>query len=167
MANDKKAIRLLILDDSQNNAERLVSLLRNAGHATRAHRITSTEDLQECLQQNWDLCLAQPKTSFMSAEDAAALIKRQSRDVPLILLKPGIDIDMRTKTLVSRYPSAKIFVEWVMGGASKITRAALAQVAADERGDFIEAVVARLAPYRDGDSLALPMESTLLRAARG
>ena len=52
MANDKKAIRLLILDDSQNNAERLVSLLRNAGHATRAHRITSAEDLQECLQQN-------------------------------------------------------------------------------------------------------------------
>ena len=78
-----------------------------------------------------------------------------------------VDIDMRTKTLVSRYPSAKIFVEWVMGGASKITRAALAQVAADERGDFIEAVVARLAPYRDSDSLALPMESTLLRAARG
>ncbi|WVM89497.1 hypothetical protein UMZ34_02500 [Halopseudomonas pachastrellae] len=29
----------------------------------------------------------------MTAEDAAALIKRQSRDVPLILLKPGIDID--------------------------------------------------------------------------
>jgi len=78
-----------------------------------------------------------------------------------------VDIDMRTKTLVSRYPSARIFVEWVMGGASKITRAALAQVAADERGDFIEAVVARLAPYRDDDSLALPMESTLLRAARG
>ena len=99
MANDKKAIRLLILDDSQNNAERLVSLLRNAGHATRAHRITSAEDLQECLQQNWDLCLAQPETSFMTAEDAAALIKRQSRDVPLILLKPGIDIDMRTSAL--------------------------------------------------------------------
>ncbi len=35
----------------------------------------------------------------MTAEDAAALIKRQSRDVPLILLKPGIDIDMRTSAL--------------------------------------------------------------------
>jgi len=78
-----------------------------------------------------------------------------------------VDIDMRTKTLVSRYPSARTFVEWVMAGASKITRDALAQVAADERGAFIEAVVARLEPYQDGDTLAMPMESTLLRAERG
>ena len=78
-----------------------------------------------------------------------------------------VHIDMRTKTLVSRYPSARIFVEWVMAGASKITRAALDRVAADERGAFIEAVVARLAPYRDGDSLAMPMAATLLLAARG
>jgi hypothetical protein len=67
MGTDSSAIRLLILEDSQNDAEYLVSLLRNAGHATRAHRITSVEDLQECLQQTWDLCLAVPETSFMSA----------------------------------------------------------------------------------------------------
>ena len=78
-----------------------------------------------------------------------------------------VDIDMRSRTLVSRYPSARIFVEWVMAGASKITRAALARVAADERGAFIEAAAARLAPYRDGDALAMPMECTLLRAERG
>ena len=101
MANEKQAIRLLILDDSQNNAERLVSLLRNAGHATRAHRITSVEDLQECLQQNWDICLAQPETSFMTAEDAALLIKRQSRDIPFILLKPQADMQMRVEALRS------------------------------------------------------------------
>ncbi len=33
MAIAKKTIRLLILEDSQNEAERLVSLFRNAGHA--------------------------------------------------------------------------------------------------------------------------------------
>ena len=35
MAIEKKTIRLLILEDSQNEAERLVSLFRKAGHATR------------------------------------------------------------------------------------------------------------------------------------
>lgn len=35
MALQKKTIRLLILEDSQNEAERLVSLFRNAGQATR------------------------------------------------------------------------------------------------------------------------------------
>lgn len=101
MANDNQAIKLLILDDSQNNAERMVSLLRNAGHATRAHRVTSIEDLQECLQQNWDICLAQTETSYMTAEDAITLIKRQSRDIPFILLKPEIDLEMRTEALRS------------------------------------------------------------------
>ncbi|PKM31902.1 MAG: ferrous iron transporter C [Gammaproteobacteria bacterium HGW-Gammaproteobacteria-11] len=89
MGNETNAIRLLILDDSQNNAEHLVSLLRNAGHATRAHRITSTEDLQESLQHTWDLCLGRPETSFMSAEDACSMIARQSRDIPFILVCPG------------------------------------------------------------------------------
>ena len=41
MAIEKKTIRLLILEDSQNEAERLVSLFRNSGRATRVHRITS------------------------------------------------------------------------------------------------------------------------------
>ena len=44
MAIEKKTIRLLILEDSQNEAERLVSLFRNAGNATRVHRLISSED---------------------------------------------------------------------------------------------------------------------------
>ncbi len=99
MGKEKQAIKLLILDDSQNNAERLVSLLRNAGHATRAHRITSAEDLQESLQQTWDLCLARPETSFMTAHEAVALIARQSRDIPFILLTPAPSTELRIDAL--------------------------------------------------------------------
>jgi SAM-dependent methyltransferase len=77
-----------------------------------------------------------------------------------------IDIDMRSKTLMSHYPSARQFVEWVIAGASRITRVALAEVDAHEQGAFIAAVVERLEPYEDGDSLALPMSATLLTASR-
>ena len=99
MGKENQAIKLLILDDSQNNAERLVSLLRNAGHATRAHRITSVEDLQESLQQTWDLCLARPETSFMTAHEAASLIARQARDIPFILLAPSPSTELRVEAL--------------------------------------------------------------------
>ncbi len=98
MAIDTQAIKVLILDDSQNNAERLVSVLRNAGHATRAHRITSVEDLNESLQQNWDLCLACPETSFMSAQEACMIIS-QSYDVPFIMLSPDDSCELRTEAL--------------------------------------------------------------------
>src|SRR5690554_3862645 len=98
MGIDAQAIRVLILDDSQNHAERLVSLLRNAGHATRAHRVTSREDLQESLQQTWDLCLACPETSYMTAQEACQIIS-QSHDVPFILLTDQIDVDTRTEAM--------------------------------------------------------------------
>ena len=98
MATEAQAIRVLILDDSQNNAERLVSVLRNAGNATRAHRITSVEDLHESLQQNWDLCLACPETSFMTAQDACLIIK-QSYDIPFLLLSDKDDPDSRIEAM--------------------------------------------------------------------
>lgn len=99
MGTESNAIRLLILEDSQNNSEHLVSLLRNAGHATRAHRISSVEDLQECLQQTWDLCLAIPQTSFMSAHEACSLIARQSRDIPFVLISPELTDEVRTEAM--------------------------------------------------------------------
>ena len=49
MQKKNETIHLLILDPSQNDAERLISLLRNAGRATRAHRMSSQEDLLETL----------------------------------------------------------------------------------------------------------------------
>ncbi|MFO7705289.1 MAG: EAL domain-containing protein [Halopseudomonas sp.] len=101
MGTNASAIRLLILEDSQNDAEHLVSLLRNAGHATRAHRITSIEDLQECLLQTWDLCLAVPKTSFMSATEACELMARQSRDIPFVLISPQAGDQERTQGMRS------------------------------------------------------------------
>ncbi|CEA05890.1 response regulator receiver modulated diguanylate cyclase/phosphodiesterase [Pseudomonas saudimassiliensis] len=94
MGTDAHAIRLLILDDSQNHAERLVSILRNAGHATRAHRVTSREDLQESLQQTWDLCLSCPETSYITAQEACQLIS-QAHDIPFIMLAEQVDTDAR------------------------------------------------------------------------
>ncbi len=98
MGTDAHAIRLLILDDSQNHAERLVSILRNAGHATRAHRITSMEDLNDCLQQTWDLCFARPETSAMTAQQACLTIK-QAHDIPFVLLSDMTDSESRTEAL--------------------------------------------------------------------
>jgi diguanylate cyclase (GGDEF)-like protein len=78
---------LLILDPSQNDAESLVSLLRNSGKATRAHRITSEEDLEDTLKSgNWDLLLARDLEQEFGADDALATVRRMDKDIPFILL---------------------------------------------------------------------------------
>ncbi|MCL7946091.1 EAL domain-containing protein [Marinobacter sp. ATCH36] len=88
MQKKNATVHLLILDPSQNDAETLVSLLRNSGKATRAHRITSEEDLEETLKAgNWDLLLARDDVDQEFGPDGAlAMIRRMDKDIPSILL---------------------------------------------------------------------------------
>lgn len=84
MPTEKKTVRLLILEDSQNEAERLVSLFRNAGHATRVHRLTSSDDLADALQQGWDLLIAAPHSENLDPGEALNAIRRQGKDIPFL-----------------------------------------------------------------------------------
>jgi diguanylate cyclase (GGDEF)-like protein/PAS domain S-box-containing protein len=87
MQKNTATVHLLILDPSQNDAESVVSLLRNAGRATRAHRITSEEDLEENLKSGtWDLLLARDVEQEFTPDDALAMVKRMDKDVPFILM---------------------------------------------------------------------------------
>ena len=99
MVPHKKTIRLLILEDSQNEAERLVSLFRNAGQATRVHRLTSAEDLTDALQQTWDLLINAPASSNLEPSDTVAAIRKQAKDIPIIQLIDGNDADAITEAL--------------------------------------------------------------------
>ena len=100
MAIEKKTIRLLILEDSQNEAERLVSLFRNAGRATRVHRVTSSDNLAEALQQSWDLLISAPTSEHLDPNEAITAIRRQAKDIPVIQLVAGSESDAITEALM-------------------------------------------------------------------
>ncbi len=92
MQKNTATVHLLILDPSQNDAESVVSLLRNAGRATRAHRITSEEDLEENLKSGtWDLLLARDVEQDFTPDDALAMVKRMDKDVPFVLMSQDYD----------------------------------------------------------------------------
>lgn len=87
MQKQKTTVHLLIMDPSQNDAESLVSLLRNSGRATRAHRVTSEEDLDEAIRTGqWDLFLARDSQDEFIPDDALAMIRRLDKDIPFVLL---------------------------------------------------------------------------------
>ncbi|SDI56379.1 PAS domain S-box-containing protein/diguanylate cyclase (GGDEF) domain-containing protein [Pseudomonas flavescens] len=100
MAIEKKTIRLLILEDSQNEAERLVSLFRNAGNATRVHRLISIQDLLETLKHNWDLLICAPVSECLEPREALSCIRRQGKDIPVILLLADNEPDSVTEALM-------------------------------------------------------------------
>lgn len=93
MAKTNETIHLLILDSSQNDAEKVVSLLRNSGRATRAHRITSEEDLLEALANgNWGLMLLRDgDNEELSVDQVLAQVKRLDKDIPAIVMLEDFD----------------------------------------------------------------------------
>lgn len=87
MENGNGTVKLLILDTSQNDAEDLVNLLRNAGHATQAQLIESEQQLSELLNsKTWDLCFAHNRSTDYTPFQVLAQIKKLEQDIPLILL---------------------------------------------------------------------------------
>ncbi len=80
-------IRLLILNDSRAEAERLISMLQNSGHPTRAQHVESEEGLVKLLQeQSWDLTIGFDNTENVTPATAVKHIRRLGKDVPVVLL---------------------------------------------------------------------------------
>ncbi|MFT5717204.1 MAG: diguanylate cyclase (GGDEF)-like protein [Oleiphilaceae bacterium] len=94
MSRTKETIFLLILDKSENDAEKMVSLLRNAGIPTRATRIENEEDLIKALEeQSWDLFLGREEEADFDLSQALIYIKKKDRDIPFIVLSKTYDND--------------------------------------------------------------------------
>jgi len=85
--NLSTTIRLLILDNSRSEAERLISMLHNAGFPSRAQHVESEEILIKLLQeQTWDLLIADDQTTNITPQQTLKQIHRLNKDVPVILL---------------------------------------------------------------------------------
>jgi diguanylate cyclase (GGDEF)-like protein len=80
------------LEKSENRAEELIVLLRNAGRATRAHRIESEHDLTEKLNEhNWDLLLGVEEASGLKLERVIEIVQELEKDVPIIMIAADRD----------------------------------------------------------------------------
>lgn len=94
-------IHLIIADPSENEAEELVSELRNAGHATRAQHVTRLDDLEELLTGGrWDLLLCRRDAEAEYEPEALiAAVRQQELDCAMILLEDSTDIGRLTEGL--------------------------------------------------------------------
>ncbi|WP_045855554.1 EAL domain-containing response regulator [Teredinibacter purpureus] len=84
--SQNKTIRLLILNDSRSEAERLISMLHNAGRPVRAQHVDNIEALNKLLQEKvWDLLIGLDSSQSLKPLDAIRLIRKLNKDVPFIL----------------------------------------------------------------------------------
>ena len=85
MANNDSVIRLLFVEDRLDDAEQLISILRNGGIAVRPHRPESLDDLAAMLkEQSIDLVLANHAAKAISFAQVLAAVESSGKDVPVV-----------------------------------------------------------------------------------
>ena len=86
------ALRLVLVDDQVNEAEAIVSSLRNAGIAVRPLRPESMDELAVLLtQQSVDLVLAEHASTAMPFNEVGLVVAGCGRDVPLLAVLDGVN----------------------------------------------------------------------------
>jgi len=85
MAQQDAVIRLLLVEDQLEDAEHLISMLRNGGMAIRPQRPESLEDLDSQLRsQSIDMVLARIDANYISFKQVAKLVEATGKDIPVL-----------------------------------------------------------------------------------
>ena len=82
--NKDEILRLLIIDDSRNDAEQMLNTLRGAGFAVRPTLVEDEEDMIEALKQHaLDLVLCATGLEDFSIARACAAVTASGKALPL------------------------------------------------------------------------------------
>ncbi|MGV6806954.1 MAG: PAS domain-containing protein, partial [bacterium] len=80
-------LKVLIVHDEKAEANRLISLLRNANYKPEAKHTDQDDVLSKLLQERpWDIALCQMQGTNLPAKTLFSQIRRQNLDLPVILI---------------------------------------------------------------------------------
>lgn len=91
----KPVLSVLIVEDSEFDAQMMVSLLRKGGYEVAFERVESAEGLKAALsKRRWDAILADYNLPGFDAPSALNLLKESGLDLPFIIVSGGIGEDV-------------------------------------------------------------------------
>lgn len=92
---NSSAIRLLLVHDTQNEAEPVANAIRNSGQAIRSHFVATVDELEQLVsEQTWDVMIAKLSTHTLDTSEAVACVVRDGKDIPMIGLVEHYDQDI-------------------------------------------------------------------------
>jgi PAS domain S-box-containing protein len=96
----KPALRLIIIEDSADDALLVVREVERAGYTVHAGRVQTAEELRSTLvQETWDLVLADYSLPHFSAAEGLAILKETGLDVPFIIVSGCIGEEMTVQLM--------------------------------------------------------------------
>lgn len=89
-----KALRMLIVEDSEDDALLLARALRRAGYDVSFERVETAGTMTEALaRQTWNLIIADHSMPHFSGTEALELLKKSGLDIPFIFVSGTIGED--------------------------------------------------------------------------
>ncbi len=83
-----------------NDAEMYISVLRNAGHAVRAHRVEDEDEFHDALEQkSFDLFLCHVGLESLTLATAIQGVKQSARDLPVVAVAEDDDPELRRRIM--------------------------------------------------------------------
>lgn len=90
----KPLIRLLFIEDSENDTLLLLQRFRSAGYTPRHRRIVSAARLREALlQEHWDVILCNHHQPCCNMQSALGVVRELALDLPFIILSDFMQED--------------------------------------------------------------------------
>ncbi|MCC6473601.1 MAG: response regulator, partial [Burkholderiales bacterium] len=87
----RKALRLLVIEDSSQDYELLHAFLSDSGYELRGRRVETESELRAALQEGeWDLIVSDDNLPCFSAESALRVVRSLDPNMPFIIVSGSI-----------------------------------------------------------------------------
>ena len=84
-------LHVLVIEDSENDANLLLHQLRKADYAIHSDRVETADEMKTALDMlAWDIIIADYKLPQFNASDALTLLKKTGLDIPFIVVSSTI-----------------------------------------------------------------------------
>jgi two-component system cell cycle sensor histidine kinase/response regulator CckA len=94
-----RSIRLLNIEDSEDDSALILLLLRQAGFEVHYERVDSARELAEALGRKWDMVIADHAMPSFSGSEALKMVRAMDSDLPFIFVSGTIGEDAATEAM--------------------------------------------------------------------
>ena len=118
---ENQTIRILVVDDRPEDAEALVSGMRNEGLPVRATRPASAEELADCLaKQSFELVISQQNSEMIPLKTLVAEVRRTGKDLPVIMVLEKFEQESVSEAISLDVDG--LALAWIPGNVLKIVK---------------------------------------------